>query len=147
MVEGYLDEIARRLPGPDRAHGDVVAELRTGLVDTMEAYQSAGLSTDQAAQAAIREFGDPGRVAAGFRAEIAAAQARRVVVTLLVTGPLTGLLWIATALASHLEIAMPWQRANFGASLDAGLLLVAVAVVVTALAGVAVIAGAGSPGG
>jgi hypothetical protein len=140
-VEGYLAEVAGRLPGPDRAHGGIVAELRSGLLDAMDAYQSAGLPTDQAAQAAIREFGDPGRVAAGFRAEIAAAQARRVVVTLLVTGPLVGLLWTATAMASHLGIrfAVPWQRAGLGA----GLLLVAVAVGVTALAGVVGIASTG----
>jgi hypothetical protein len=140
-VEGYLAEVAGRLPGPGRAHGGIVAELRSGLLDAMDAYQSAGLPADQAVQAAIREFGDPGRVAASFRAEIAAAQARRVVVTLLVTGPLVGLLWIAAAMASHLGIrfGVPWQRADLGA----GLLLVAVAVGVTAWAGVVAIASTG----
>lgn len=144
-VEGYLAEVAGRLPGPGRAHGGIVAELRSGLLDAMDAYQSAGLPADQAVQAAIREFGDPGRVAASFRAEIAAAQARRVVVTLLVTGPLVGLLWIVAAMASHLGIrfAVPWQRAGLGASLGAGLLLVAVAVGVTAWAGVVGIASTG----
>jgi hypothetical protein len=142
-VEGYLAEVAGRLPGPDRAHGGIVAELRSGLLDAMDAYQSAGLPADQAVQAAIREFGDPGRVAAGFRAEIAAAQARRAVVTLLVTGPLVGLLWIATASHLGIRFAVPWQRAGLGASLGAGLLLVAVAVGVTALAGVVGIASTG----
>ncbi|HVB42868.1 MAG TPA: permease prefix domain 1-containing protein [Streptosporangiaceae bacterium] len=148
-VECYLAEVAGRLPGPDRGRDGIVAELRSGLLDAMDAYQSAGLPTDQAVQAAIREFGDPGRVADGFRAEIAAAQARRVVVTLLVTGPLVGLLWIATAMSSHLGIrfAVPWQRAGLGASLGTGLgtglLLVAVAVGVTAWAGVIGIASTG----
>lgn len=47
-MEGYLAEVAGRLPGPDRAHGGIVAELRSGLLDAMAAYQSAGLPTDQA---------------------------------------------------------------------------------------------------
>lgn len=140
-VEGYLAEVAGRLPGPGRTHSGIVAELRSGLLDAMDAYQSAGLPADQAVQAAIREFGDPGRVAGGFRGEIAAAQARRVVVALLVTGPLVGLLWIAAAMASHLgaRSAVSWQRAG----LDAGLLLVAVAVGVTAWAGIVGIASTG----
>lgn len=50
--------------------------------------------------AAIGEFGDPAEIAGAFRAEIAASQARSVVVALLVTGPLVGLLWIAVAAAS-----------------------------------------------
>lgn len=140
-VEDYLAQVAGRLPGPGRAHGGIVAELRSGLLDAMDAYQSAGLPADQAARAAIREFGDPDQVAVGFRAEIAASQARRVAVSLLVTGPLVGLLWVATAMASHLGIrfAVPWQQAGLDAGLDAGLgtglVLVAVAVGVTAWAG------------
>ena len=105
-VERYLAEITARLPGPREAHVGIVAELHSGLLDAADAYQSAGLAPSQAAQAAIREFGDPARVAAGFSAEIAARQARRAAVILLVTGPLVGLLWIATALASHLGIRL-----------------------------------------
>lgn len=119
-VERYLAEVAAGLPGPGRFRADIVAELRSGLLDAMDAYRSAGLPQDRAVRAAIREFGGPGRVAAGFRAEIAARVARRVAVGLLVTGPLTGLLWLGTARASHL--GLPWT----------GIRLVAVAAGVTA---------------
>jgi HAAS len=133
-LEGYLADVSARLPGPSRAQADIVAELRCGLLDATDAHRSAGLPSAQAALAAVREFGDPAQVAAGFHAEIAASQARRVAVTLLVTGPLVGLLWIATAVASHLSIrlALPWQWTGPSPGLGLGIHLVAVAVGVTA---------------
>jgi hypothetical protein len=140
-VEGYLAEVTARLPGPPRAHAGIVAELRSGLLDATDAHRSAGLPPPQAALAAIREFGDPAQVAAGFRAEIAASQARRVAVTLLVTGPLVGLLWIATAVASHL--ALPWQWTSLSPGLGVGIRLVAVAAGVTAWAAILGIATTG----
>ena len=113
MVEDYLAEVTARLPGPARARTGIVAELRSGLLDATDAHQSAGLPSTQAALAAIREFGDPVQVAVGFRAEIAARLARRVAVTLLVTGPLVGLLWIATAgPATCIHLAPPWEWAG-----------------------------------
>jgi hypothetical protein len=135
-IEGYLAEVAARLPGPPRAHAGIVAELRSGLLDAVDAHRSVGLPPAEAALAAVREFGDPAQVAAGFGAELAAGQARRVAVTLLATGPLVGLLWIATALASHLGIrlALPWQWTGLPPGLRAGMPLVAVAVGVTAWA-------------
>ncbi len=123
-VEGYLTEVAARLSGPPRARTGIVAELRSGLLDATDAHRSAGLPPAQAVLAAIREFGNPVQVAAGFRAEIAARLARRVAVTLLVTGPLVGLLWLATAAASHLGVPR----------LSVSMYLVAVAVGVTAWA-------------
>src|SRR5262249_53334020 len=141
-VERYLAEITARLPGPREAHVGIVAELHSGLLDAADAYQSAGLAPSQAAQAAIREFGDPARVAAGFSAEIAARQARRAAVILLVPGPLVGLLWIATALASPLGIRLTqlWHWAGLPPGLRVTMALVAVAAGVTfaaALLGIA----------
>jgi hypothetical protein len=131
-IEGYLAEVTARLPGPPRARAGIVAELRSGLLDATDAHRSAGRPPAEAALAAVREFGDPAEVAAGFRAELAASQARRVAVTLLATGPLVGLLWIATALASHLGPL--WQWTGLPPGLRAGLPLLAVAVGVTAWA-------------
>jgi hypothetical protein len=134
-VERYLAEVAARLPGPRKAHSGILAELRSGLLDATDSHQSAGLPPAQAVQAAIREFGDPGLVADGFLAEIAASHARRVVVFLLVTGPLVGLLWLAAAAASHLAIRV----STFGqwTTLPAGLVAVAVTASASAV-GVAV---------
>jgi hypothetical protein len=135
-VEGYLAEVTARLPGPARARTGIVAELRSGLLDATDAHRSAGLLPPQAALAAIREFGDPVQVAVGFRAEIAASLARRVAVTLLLTGPLVGFLWIAAAAASHLGIslALPWPWTGLSPGVSVSIYLVAVAVLVTAWA-------------
>jgi hypothetical protein len=142
-LEGYLAEITACLPGPRRPRAAIVAELRSGLLDAAEAHESAGLPRAAAAAAAFREFGDPAWVASGFRAEIAAGQARRSALMLLATGPLTGLLWIGAVLASHLGTGAFWSRAGRSPGLQAGLELVAVAVAVTALAGLLGVASTG----
>lgn len=144
-VEGYLAEVTARLPGRARAQAGIAAELRSGLLDARDAYRSAGLAPAQADLAAIHEFGDPAKVAAGFKAEMAASQARRVAVTLLVTGPLVGLLWIATAQASDLSIrpALPWHWTGLSPGLGVGISLVAVAVGVTVWAAIFGIASTG----
>ncbi len=125
-VESYLAEVSARWPGPARAHAGIVAELRSGLLDAADAHRAAGLPAAQAARAAIAEFGDPGQVADGFRAEIAARQARRVSVGLLASGPLVGLAWITAALASHLAEPARWPDA--APALRAGLALAAVVI-------------------
>src|ERR1035438_9596553 len=57
LVDSYLAEVTARLPGPARARASVVDELRAGLLDAIDAYRSAGLAAEQAAQAAVSEFG------------------------------------------------------------------------------------------
>jgi hypothetical protein len=114
LIDAYLGEVAAALPGPARVRNDIVAELRSGLFDAADAHGCAGLPPALAAEAAIREFGDPGQIAAGFRPELAARQARHLAFTLIATGPLIGLLWAAAARASHIGIrsAPPWHWAG-----------------------------------
>lgn len=132
-VDRYLVEVAGRLPGPASAHSGIVAELRSGLLDATDSHRSAGLPHSQAVQAAVREFGDPELVAEGFRTEIAASHARRVALIMLVTGPAVGLLWLATAMASHLAVRVPafWEWARLPAGVALGIQLVVVAAIVT----------------
>ena len=112
VIGSYLAAVAARLTGPATARRDILDELGAGVADAADAYRGAGLNPAQAARAAIDEFGPPDRVAAGFRTELAAAQARRTAVSLLAIGPLTGAVWIAAALASHLgNLAPPWEWA------------------------------------
>lgn len=113
-IDAYLREVAAALPGPARARGDIVAELRSGLLDAADAHRHTGLPDAAAAAAATAEFGDPRLVAEAFRPELTARHARRVAVTLVITGPLIGLLWAAAAAASHIAIrhAPPWQWAG-----------------------------------
>jgi hypothetical protein len=110
-IDGYLSEVAAVLPGPARARDDIIAELRSGLLDAADAYRAAGHSADEAAAAATAEFGDPRQIAAGFGPELAAQESRRLARDLIITGPLVGLLWVAAATASHVGIrhAPPWQ--------------------------------------
>jgi len=110
-IEAYLCQIAAALPGPARNRDDIIAELRSGLLDAADAYCAGGYTPGEAAAAAVAEFGDPRQVAAAFRPEIAARQARRLALTLITTGPLIGLLWITAATASHVAIrdAPPWH--------------------------------------
>jgi hypothetical protein len=113
-IESYLTEVAVGLPGPARTRADIVAELRSGLLDAADAYRRAGLAPPADAYAAVAEFGRPAQVAAAFRPGVAAAQARRVAITLLATGPLVGLLWAVAARASHVvaRLAPPWHWAG-----------------------------------
>jgi hypothetical protein len=110
-IDTYLGEVAASIPGASRARDDVLAELRSGLLDAVDAHRSAGLTAQAAAEAAITEFGDPRQVADAFRPHLAMTQARRVALTLVATGPPVGLLWTAAAMASHIMLrdAPPWQ--------------------------------------
>jgi hypothetical protein len=110
-VEAYLRTVATSMPGPRQARSDILDELRSGLLDAIDAHRSAGLPAQAATDAAITEFGDPRQVARAFRPHLAMSQARRTALALAATGPPVGLLWIAAALASHIPIrhAPPWQ--------------------------------------
>ena len=132
LIGSYLAAIAARLTGPAAARRDILDELGAGVADAAEKYRGAGLNPAQAARAAIDEFGRPDRVAAGFRAELAAAQARRTALGLLAVGPLTGAVWVAAALASHIgRLAPPWEWAlPDGARLAAHLAIIALAIAI-----------------
>jgi hypothetical protein len=144
-VESYLAQVTVRLPGPARTHAEIMAELRSGLLDATDAHRSAGLPPAQAALAAVSEFGDPSQVADGFRAEIAARQARRVAVSLLAAGPLVGLLWITAALTSHLgmHLATPGHWPDLSPALRVGIDLVAVVIAAEAWAALLGVAATG----
>jgi hypothetical protein len=144
-VESYLAAVAAGLAGPARARQDILAELRAGLLDDIDMRCRAGLAAGQAATAAIAGFGDPRVVAAAFGPELAARGARRVGLTLLVTGPLVGTLWTVAALASHLGIRhlLPWQPAGAPRAWLVILPLAAAAITVTAWAAVLTVAATG----
>ncbi len=142
VIDAYLREVTAALPGPARARSDIVAELRSGLLDAADAHRHAGLPDAAAAAAAAAEFGDPCQVAEAFRPELTARQARRAALTLVTTGPLVGLLWAAAALASHVGIrhAPPWEWAGAPADSLAAFPLAMAAVLVAAWAGLFTVA-------
>ncbi len=133
-IDRYLAEVQARLPGSRGHRSAIMTELRSGVLDAMDAHASAGLAPAEAARTAVREFGDPVTVAQGFRAEIATRMARRVAVTVLVSGPLVGLLWIITAATS--QLIPRWHLSELPPGIQAGLVLVAVAAGATAICAV-----------
>lgn len=106
-VEAYLAAVASRLTGPAANRAAITDELRDGLLETLATHRARGCSPQEATAAAIEEFGDPATVAAAFGQGLAAVQARRVALGLLVTGPLVGLTWIAAVAVNSLP---PWRQ-------------------------------------
>jgi hypothetical protein len=129
-VADYLGAVTARLAGPAAARVAITDELRDGLLEALEAHQGRGCSQAEATAAAIAEFGDPAAVAAEFGPELGAAQARRVALGLLVTGPLVGLAWIAAVAVNALP---PWRHQLIGPWLALPLVGVALAVAGPAL--------------
>jgi hypothetical protein len=93
-LAGYLADLATRLHGPRRRRDVILAELRDGLDHATEDHITIGLPPDQAATAAITQFGTPQAVADAFGGELATAYARRTVAWYIATGPLVGIWWL-----------------------------------------------------
>jgi hypothetical protein len=104
-VHGFLEEFARRLPGPAQVRSEIVAELHDGLLRAVEDNQQAGIEHDEAVELAVRQFGDPRALASAFLPELAAARARQRAAAVLVTIPVVDGIWIVAArsrgVASH----------------------------------------------
>jgi hypothetical protein len=84
LIDEHLATLARHLPA------GVVDELADGLLETWQRHLDAGLTPDEAAQAAITEFGSPAQIAGAF---VTQSAGRRTARTLLATGPLVGVCW------------------------------------------------------
>jgi hypothetical protein len=90
----YLSDLAAQLRGPRRRREAILAELRDGLDQATEDRTATGLPPDQAAAAAINQFGTPETVADAFSGELATGYARRTIACFIATGPLVGIWWL-----------------------------------------------------
>jgi hypothetical protein len=90
----YLSDLAAQLRGPRRRREAILAELRDGLDQATEDRVASGLSADQAAAAAITQFGSAHAVADAFGGEPTTAYARRTIAGFVATGPLVGIWWL-----------------------------------------------------
>jgi hypothetical protein len=138
VLDGYLADLATRLPGPGRARRAVLAELGDGLLDATQAHLDGGLAPAAAARAATAEFGEAATLAHAFAPELLGAQARRRALLLIHTGPLVGGLWLGALAAGQ---PPPWRRQLAGAWL--GLPVAAVALLSAMLALLLVVAATG----
>jgi hypothetical protein len=100
VIGDYLAELADQLGRRSAARAAIVAELEDGLCTATIAHQTRGLPPEEAARAAVAEFGDPRIIGAGFAPELAAATGRRVGLALLTTGPLVGMSWLLLGAAT-----------------------------------------------
>jgi hypothetical protein len=111
LIARYRAELAKQLPGP------VVEELADGLAQTQDYYLRQGQTAEQAAAAAVAEFGEPQAIVAAFAREHPARRAAR---WLLAAGPAVGACWVLAMLSSRAwPVALP------------GLVLIGVALVLS----------------
>ena len=96
LVTDYLLDIEARIPRWPLARRSALDELADGLLDAVTHYRSRGLDPDDAAARAVHDCGPASTVAAEFVQVLATGQARRTALTLLLSGPLIGLLWLMT---------------------------------------------------
>ena len=128
-VEAYLGELAHLLRGPRRRRARILAELRDGLDQAIADHATDGRTEDQAAEAAIDQFGTPRAVADAFAGELATAYARHTIAWYIATGPLIGIWWLL------LLQPQPWRT---------GLLALLAAIPVIPLITIAIATGAGT---
>ena len=121
LIRDYLQVLASQLPAL------IVDELADGLTETYRFHLSRGLSAEAAAEAAVREFGSPEEILAGFaRVNPARRAARR----LLGLGPVVGGCWVAALVTSRVWPGPLPARVGVSLALLASIGLLAVAALV-----------------
>lgn len=95
-VDEYVAALRAALSGPGRAKRDLLAEVRDGLSDAAEAYESAGCARVEAERRAVADFGPVREIAPAFQQELALGQGRRTALLLFLGLPLITLMWSLT---------------------------------------------------
>ncbi|MGH3121179.1 MAG: permease prefix domain 1-containing protein [Streptosporangiaceae bacterium] len=119
VIEGYIQDLSGRLPGPRRWRQAVLDEARDTLLDAMEAHARRGGNPAEAAAQAVREYGPAWQVSRAYAPELAAALARRAGLQAIVAIPLIAAIWNA---ALHIGPAAPWRHQNAGLTVAAALI-------------------------
>lgn len=110
LIAGYVAGLHRKLPAP------IADEAADGLIETYEQHLAAGTSEQEAARAALAEFGELELVVGEYTRQAPGRHAARL---LLATGPVAGLCW-ALALVPSRAWAWPvptTARLGFGTAL------------------------------
>ena len=96
VLAEYVADVDARIPGWRRGRRSALRELADGLDDGAAHYRRLGIDPGVAAARAVLDCGPPAVVAAEFTTMLATRQARYTALALLLTGPLVGVLWLAT---------------------------------------------------
>ena len=120
LIAGYVTALHQSLPPA------IADEAATGLIDTSQDHLKSGAGDQEAAHAALAEFGDLATVVGEFTRQ---APGRRAARLLLATGPAVGVCWAAALILSR---AWTWPvpvtaRLGFGAVLVLAVLALAIA--------------------
>jgi hypothetical protein len=120
LIDDYLAGLRRRLPA------GIAEEAAAGLIETYEHHLGSEATDQEAARAAVAEFGDLAMVVSEFTRQ---APGRRAACLLLATGPVAGTCWAAALILSR---AWAWPvpgaaRLAFGAVLLLAVLALLVA--------------------
>jgi hypothetical protein len=110
LITGYLTGLRRSLPA------SVADEAADGLIETYEQHLAAGAGDQQAASAALADFGDLPTVVGEFTRQ---APGRRAAWLLLATGPAAAACWAAALVTGRAWTwpVPPAARLAFGAVL------------------------------
>jgi hypothetical protein len=110
LIDQHLAELRRRLPA------EAVEELDCGLTETWHHHRDRGLNDEQAAVAAIAEFGTPRQIIDAFAIN---SPGRRTARLLLTTGPAVGIVWGASLITAKVWTwpVPPAALAGYGAAL------------------------------
>ena len=121
LIAGYHATLAAGLPA------ELADEVIDGLIEADAKYRQQGLDAENAARAAITEFGEPSLVVEEFTR---VSPAKRIARRLMVTGPVVGLCWGAALIDAR---AWQWPvpgliRLALGAVLAASVIVLVIAV-------------------
>lgn len=120
LIQDYTDVLLAELPD------QLAQEVADGLADAYSRYLSRGYSPDEAAQAAVAEFGDAHAVAVGFARS---CPERRIARRLIATGPVVGGCWAFALIAGR---AWDWPVPSVARLLLGAALIASVIAVLTA---------------
>ena len=120
LIDVHLADLRHRLPA------EAVDELADGLAETWHHHLAVGRSDQDAARAAIAEFGTTEQITTAF---VASAPGRRTARILLATGPLAGICWGTSLIAARV---WTWPLPSVVAVLFALVLLAVVAALAVA---------------
>jgi len=121
LIADYHAALAAGLPA------ELADEVIDGLIEADAKYRQQGLDAENAARAAITEFGEPSLVVEEFTR---VSPAKRIARRLMVTGPVVGLCWGAALIDAR---AWQWPvpgliRLALGAVLAASVIVLVIAV-------------------